>query len=611
MRSQLTASLALSLVPLTALAQGLTGEDVREACQVAPLCKAPSAAVLRLCSLATGQRPARAAWDAVFREARPTPAEVSGTPSCEQKSGLEAVTAPPRAGAAPSPFSGFSQSNLLWGTADFLVGRAEEELRAWAVDRFLRMACEGEEARLGGQPLFPATCRAIQGTHLRGFMNGLGTLRAAMRLDAQRLPALAFAEAATRPGPTAEPAQVDAALAGWQASMALARILGGESTLAALQATATDAPPRAIECRHPAATFLFHASALARTFGASKKLADLEKPAERNLALLALAVNRRGDPAISGRWPCEATAPDGKPLHAAGFDVEGLYDATGYLLEALERARSAAGELERLAGASRPEARIQAFGNLAAAGVGVYRAAAAGARPGGVGEAQLRMLSAAEDVARDLGAGSYSTAVVKLGGALAAVWAQKLWPEEFQRLAAFLADVAEAQTAEEASAAIARAAEPVGGYRRKRAAGFHVGVNGYFGASAVAEWTGGWENRGTALGFWAPVGLEAGFGSRADLSFGLLLQAIDLGVLASWRVGNDDLSTAPQVSVKQVLSPGAFVVLGLPRMPLSLSAGVAFSPKLRTLSAAAGAVERERDAYRIGLAVAVDIPIFY
>ena len=139
-------------------------------------------------------------------------------------------------------------------------------------------------------------------------------------------------------------------------------------------------------------------------------------------------------------------------------------------------------------------------------------------------------------------------------------------------------------------------------------------MNAYVGGLLALEWaqqaTGGWHGaqRAFSPGFWVPVGLEGGLGSRVG-SFSLLAQVIDLGVLASWRVKNDDLQSRPEVGFEQVFSPGGAFVWGIPRMPISIAVMAAVSPRLRVLKED-GPGDDKRSAVRVGLSAAVDIPLF-
>jgi len=72
----------------------------------------------------------------------------------------------------------------------------------------------------------------------------------------------------------------------------------------------------------------------------------------------------------------------------------------------------------------------------------------------------------------------------------------------------------------------------------------------------------------------------------------------------------DSVASAPNVGFKQVIAPGAFVMLGLRGIPLSVGAGTSAVPTLRTVTLATGGAQ-QRYAFRpIDVRIAVDIPLF-
>lgn len=89
-------------------------------------------------------------------------------------------------------------------------------------------------------------------------------------------------------------------------------------------------------------------------------------------------------------------------------------------------------------------------------------------------------------------------------------------------------------------------------------------------------------------------------------SLGVFLPFLDVGTLASARLGDDEaVSDAPEVGFAQVFAPGVFAVLGIGQtFPLSLGAGYQQVPKLRETSAGA------RTARRFAFFAGVDLPMF-
>jgi hypothetical protein len=222
----------------------------------------------------------------------------------------------------------------------------------------------------------------------------------------------------------------------------------------------------------------------------------------------------------------------------------------------------------------------------------------------------------AEKISADLAAASFGNVTVDLMQTVADFGGSGDWVNTVARLASFGADVAQAKTADDVASALNRAAAPVGSYKRKRIGGFYAELNAYVGLSLGAELGKGPDNQwsdGTwafAPGFWVPAGLELGTGQVfGKNSLGLLLQAVDLGALASWRVqttGSDQLAAPPNVSFAQVLSPGAAVVWGIDSAPLSVALHSEFVPSLRQVNQTGS----YRDAFRVGASLAVDIPLF-
>jgi hypothetical protein len=115
---------------------------------------------------------------------------------------------------------------------------------------------------------------------------------------------------------------------------------------------------------------------------------------------------------------------------------------------------------------------------------------------------------------------------------------------------------------------------------------------------------------GTVLGFHAPVGLDASWPLGGTFTFGLMVQALDLGALVGARVegggGAAGAKDLPQVGVAQVFSPGGSASLGLGKSPFLLSLGGSFSPGLRPVSTGGDA----RNVWRVTLGLSVDVPIF-
>lgn len=140
--------------------------------------------------------------------------------------------------------------------------------------------------------------------------------------------------------------------------------------------------------------------------------------------------------------------------------------------------------------------------------------------------------------------------------------------------------------------------------------------------------------RAWQAGFFLPVGLDFAWGLRKTGSVSLFASAFDLGAVGDFRLGdkntnkesptpqgatemaNDDtikeVAVAPKVGLRQVISPGLYFTVGIPTFPVAVGAGASFAPELRSVSLDVDRepVTKRESALRLGLFVAVDIPMF-
>jgi hypothetical protein len=89
----------------------------------------------------------------------------------------------------------------------------------------------------------------------------------------------------------------------------------------------------------------------------------------------------------------------------------------------------------------------------------------------------------------------------------------------------------------------------------------------------------------------------------------LFLQVIDVGTLASYRLGDAETGEQPAISLRHVFSPGAFLMVPFARSALSAGFGVAWAPRLRQVEVG-NVVVSEINALRVGFVLAADIPLY-
>lgn len=184
------------------------------------------------------------------------------------------------------------------------------------------------------------------------------------------------------------------------------------------------------------------------------------------------------------------------------------------------------------------------------------------------------------------------------------------------QLLSFGVALANASTPEEASRALRSVSAPVGSYRAKRNQEGEwweprtVSVVGYLGLG------GGWENEDGLAGFGdagqlgpaLPIGIEASMGTAFG-AMSVFVSLIDVGNLASIRLSDTDTVRAtPETGWRQVLAPGAFLVLNLSRsVPLSLGAGIQVAPGLRESTTDGGS---DLTVSRLHLFAGIDATLF-
>jgi hypothetical protein len=604
----------------TASARPIAADEVKDACKTVLLCTNKfQEPLVKFCALSRTVPPTSAAWDQVVVPKAADLAVAKAAPVTTDCVALPSVAAGENAFPkfSPTMFSatGINQSALLWGATDFLISRAEQEMRAWAVDRFIDKVCgDDSEIKIDGELVFKKSCAIASGIALPGFLGGMATYQAAMREDLAHLPFLMFKHLATVGPADKKDAYSTFALLG----KAIESEIDGSGAIAAIQSIASnDTSQVATSCTAtPAAAITFQASALLASLPMTGPTSgEIQIPKDDPswvFALMAMAVNAT-DPAsgIQKGWPADCQQP-GKPIP---FDVEKTFQLAKALTVLADSLQTAAAQVKNAPAGADATYRLEVYAGVLRATIHAFGTVLAAYDGGKVLSPAIKeTLAISETVASDLAQANYAGAVLTISEVVAAAGLKAAFPKEFPRIASFGVDIAQATTADAAAAAFDRFAAPVGSYKRKRTGGWYADVNAYLGFSVAAElaqqapdtWSGAkW---GFSPGFWAPFGFEVGHGSDCG-SFSLFVQAVDLGVLASWRVrGDGDTTSAPpEVGVRQVFAPGAHIVWGIPNAPLSLGAGVSLAPSLRDLTTM---VDEKVNVVRIGVNLAVDIPIF-
>lgn len=608
---------AIALVALLASTQPVTAGvdflDVSDACAVGNCApptkqgeKATYTRVVKFCGLARAELPSVAFTMAEV----PTAADLAfavefyADGACPTPEGGGAPLVPDSATSAASSSAAFSQSTLIWGAVDFLVGRAREEINTFVVERFTKKLCAASKdtKKIALVDLFPASCKVLADEDLlTEFMSGFTVLQAAFRTDIQGLPLALVAQIDDRIAAHEAPVP-------FRAVFFLARsVLGGERPLAALRALHDEAFFDRVKCDEVGASGLFVGAVAVGSAIADKggELARVDGPEAHRYAALAFAVNLR-DRAAAGNAVAKCVAHKASEVQAVIKNLEPLLASLDQLVNV--------GNDMRADVRTSAEIRLRQLARITSATIDLLIAAdqtlAGVALPADL----VTRLRLANVLVGYLADGEYGRLVLAIRDLAVELKGKDLLPKGFVRVVSFAVDYAMAKDVDAASAAIEAFAAPAGSYKGKRRSETspYVKLNAYLGAGASFEEIDG--KGGIAVGGYAPVGLEVGVPLGAGWSLGLLLQVVDLGALTTWRIKNleadDKVDSRPEVGVEQIVSLGGALVLGIKDSPFAIALSVSQVPNLRLdsddmLSPCA----KGCDALRASLSFVVDIPI--
>ena len=197
--------------------------------------------------------------------------------------------------------------------------------------------------------------------------------------------------------------------------------------------------------------------------------------------------------------------------------------------------------------------------------------------------------------------------------------------EEIFKYGSFMATIVQAKNSDDVEAAIEAIALPSGSARIKRETIFNVSLNAYCGLFIGNEHIKGIDDSGEKANFinnygvTAPIGISitkgkgsfvpflGAFGSKHSWSHSLFLSAVDIGALASFRFKDDKTQTVPNIQLKDIISPGIFYSLGIPKSPLSLNVGWQVGPLLREVTPTQNNYSQSYS--RFSASIVVDLPL--
>jgi hypothetical protein len=189
----------------------------------------------------------------------------------------------------------------------------------------------------------------------------------------------------------------------------------------------------------------------------------------------------------------------------------------------------------------------------------------------------------------------------------------KTMPPQGRQLLRLISTIAEAKSAEDISNLLWAVAEPVGSFKAKRTQKGHdfgkFSLNSYLGVALTMESTvRASEGRDLFPMFHAPIGLEVNFLRFRNWSASAFVPMLNLGNLVASRFGADSVAVKPEIGFSQLVSQGAYLVIGITRnIPLSVGLGVDYVPQLRRQLSNGTRI----DVTRTSVFMAMDMPLYF
>lgn len=246
----------------------------------------------------------------------------------------------------------------------------------------------------------------------------------------------------------------------------------------------------------------------------------------------------------------------------------------------------------------------------------------------------ISLMRAGGNVARDLGAGEYGSALINICQLYQygiAAYNENKVPKQTDpgkvsrfllQYGATIASLAAADSSAEVEAILEKAVLPPGSATIKRVSLFNVSLNAYTGLYGGHEFIKGVNDKlvVNSFGVTAPIGFSFSWGhklfffnSKHEWSTSLFVSLVDLGAVAAYRFGDDSTASVPTIQFKNIVSPGVFLSIGIPKTPLSVNLGGQMGPNLRKIDQKSDGLlsnDYENKVYwRVSAGIVVDIPL--
>jgi hypothetical protein len=199
-----------------------------------------------------------------------------------------------------------------------------------------------------------------------------------------------------------------------------------------------------------------------------------------------------------------------------------------------------------------------------------------------------------------------SNAVIILSRSLHDTYKYK---EKVLRYGAFMSAIVQAEDSDDVSKAIESVALPSGSASIKKNSQWNLSLNAYLGGFGGLEYLAekkieNWKN---TVGITAPIGIAISHRVRTASLTGFI-SLIDIGTFASYRLKDSTATKLPEVTLQNIFAPGAGLIYGFPKWPVSIGYLFQMGPSIRGINTNA-ATPKEKNNLRSLLFIAVDIPL--
>ena len=185
----------------------------------------------------------------------------------------------------------------------------------------------------------------------------------------------------------------------------------------------------------------------------------------------------------------------------------------------------------------------------------------------------------------------------------------------------FMTAVVAAKSSADVKKAIETIALPPGSSAIKKNTNFSIALQAYVGISTGRETASSLKGVGNffnALNVYGPLGFSFNIGLKSwrnpenKINAGSLTvfgSVIDVGAIVGYELKNPAAGTSDSVKIRleNILAPGANLVYGLPKVPLSIGTGLQWLPSLARYSNQGLSIANQ-SGFRFQIFLAVDIP---